>query len=262
VHIEEISNKKRIEQFLRKDVFFQIYSIGDLDSFFWPNTQWFAIVSGKQIKAILLIYNDTQFPVLLALNREKLDFDLDIFRELTYLIPNRFYGHLTNNLKVFLNRFYETRSQRIHYKMGLTNDSVIKKINTSEVFQLRHEDENDIRNLYKISYPNNWFNSRMIETCQYFGIKKDNKLISIAGVHVYSKKYRVAALGNITTHPEYRNRGLAKIVVSKLCKNLLKNVDHIGLNVHKDNLYAIKCYKDLGFTIIGEYEECILILKS
>ena len=50
-------------------------------------------------------------------------------------------------------------------------------------------------------------------------------------------------------------------MVSKLCKSLLKNADHIGLNVHKDNLGAIRCYKSLDFTITGEYEECMLTLK-
>ena len=262
MQIEEITDKVLIEQFLRKDTFLNIYGIGDLDDFFWPKTQWFALLSDKQIRAILLIYNDIQFPVLLALNRQKLDVDFETIGRLKNLIPHAFYAHLTDDFKVLLNRFYESKSNGQLYKMGLTNYSLIKNIDTSEALQLTREDENDILNLYKISYPNNWFNTRMLDTCQYFGIKKGNKLISIAGVHVYSKEFRVAALGNITTHPDYRNRGLAKIVVSKLCKSLLKNTDHIGLNVHKDNLGAIRCYKSLGFTITGEYEECMLTLKG
>jgi ribosomal protein S18 acetylase RimI-like enzyme len=262
LQIEEISNKKIIEQFLRKDTFLNIYSIGDLDDFFYPKTQWFALLSDNQIRAIILIYDDIQFPVLLALNKHKLDVDYDTIRRLTKLIPKKFYAHLTADFKVLLNRFCQSRSYGMLYKMGITNYSHINSIDATEVHQLKREDENDILNLYKISYPNNWFNSRMLDTHQYYGIKKDNKLISIAGVHVYSKEFRVAALGNITTHPDYRNRGLAKIVVSKLCKSLLKNTEHIGLNVHKENLSAINCYKSLGFTITGEYEECMLTLKS
>jgi ribosomal protein S18 acetylase RimI-like enzyme len=262
LQIEEISDKVIIEQFLRKDTFLNIYSIGDLDDFFYPKTQWFALLSDNQIRAILLIYNDVQFPVLLALNKQKLDVDYDTIRRLTKLIPKKFYAQLTVDYKVLLNKFYESRSYGMFYKMGLTNYSHINNIDTTEAHQLNHEDENEILNLYKISYSNNWFNSRMLDTHQYFGIRKDKKLISIAGVHVYSKEFRVAALGNITTHPDYRNRGLAKIVVSKLCKSLLKNTNHVGLNVHKENFNAINCYKGLGFMITGEYEECMLTLKS
>ena len=261
MQIEDITDKKIIEQFLRKDTFLNIYGIGDLDDFFYPKTQWFALLSDNQIRAILLIYNDIQFPVLLALNKLKLEVDYNTIGRLTKLIPKKFYAHLTADYKVLLNKFYESRSYGMLYKMGITNYSNINNIDTSEAHQLNREDESEILNLYKISYPNNWFNSRMLDTHQYYGIKKDNKLISIAGVHVYSKEFRVAALGNIATHPDYRNRGLAKIVVSKLCKSLLKNTDHIGLNVHKENNSAINCYKSLGFMITGEYEECMLVSK-
>ena len=262
MQIEEISDKVIIEQFLRKDTFLNIYGIGDLDDFFYAKTQWFSFLSDNQIRAILLIFNDIQFPVLLALNKQKLDVDFETIRRFTKLIPNKFYAQLTADFKVLLNKFYESRSYGMHYKMGLTNYSLINNIDTTDAHQLNHDDENEILNLYKISYPTNWFNSRMLETHQYFGIKKDNKLISIAGVHVYSKEFRVAALGNITTHPDYRNRGLAKIVVSELCKSLLRNTDHIGLNVHKENIGAIKLYENLGFVINGEYEECMLTLKK
>ena len=83
-----------------------------------------------------------------------------------------------------------------------------------------------------------------------------------AGVHVYSEEYRVAALGNIVTHPDYRNRGFGRIVTAYLCKKLLEKVDHIGLNVHRDNVSAIRCYENLGFEILGKYEECMVTLKK
>ena len=85
--------------------------------------------------------------------------------------------------------------------------------------------------LYKESYPENWFDQRMLETNQYFGVWKDDKLVSIAGIHVYSEVYRVAALGNITTHPFYRNNGYGTLVTARLCQSLSEKVDHIGLNV-------------------------------
>ena len=72
-----------------------------------------------------------------------------------------------------------------------------------------------------------------------------------------SPRYRVAALGNIATHPKYRGKGYGTAVTAKLCGSLLREVDHIGLNVKADNKSAIRCYEKLGFEVVcsyGEYE--------
>lgn len=71
----------------------------------------------------------------------------------------------------------------------------------------------------------------------------------------YSPTYRVAALGNITTDPDFRGRGYASPVVAALCRDLLRTVEHIGLNVKADNLAAIRCYRALGFDRCSQYGE-------
>ena len=86
-------------------------------------------------------------------------------------------------------------------------------------------------------------------------------MISIAGIHVCSKKYKVAALGNIATHHDHRNKGFGKSVTARVCQSLLKDVEHIGLNVKADNEIAISCYKKLGFEIIGTYYEYMMERK-
>ena len=101
----------------------------------------------------------------------------------------------------------------------------------------------------------------MLETKQYYGIRRSDELISVAGVHVYSQRYRVAALGNITTHPNYRRKGYGTIAAAKVCQSLLTETDHIGLNVQANNTSAIKCYERLGFEIIDSYSEFNLEIK-
>jgi predicted GNAT family acetyltransferase len=95
----------------------------------------------------------------------------------------------------------------------------------------------------------------MVATGRYFGVREDGQLICIAGVHVYSPRYRVAALGNIVTHPAHRNRGHATRATARLCQALLDEVDHIGLNVKADNEAAIACYRKLGFEVVAPYGE-------
>ena len=102
----------------------------------------------------------------------------------------------------------------------------------------------------------------MLETKQYYGIRQSGELVSAAGVHVYSRRYKVAALGNITTHPKYRGRGYGRTVTAKVCNSLLHDIDDVGLNVKADNTSAIMCYERLGFEVVDSYGEFEVELKS
>jgi predicted GNAT family acetyltransferase len=97
----------------------------------------------------------------------------------------------------------------------------------------------------------------MLTTGKYFGVKKGEEILSVAGVHVYSRTYRIAVLGNVSTHPHMRNRGLAKRCVGTLLKTLAPEVDFIGLNVKADNYPAIALYHAIGFEIASTYEEAL-----
>jgi hypothetical protein len=57
--------------------------------------------------------------------------------------------------------------------------------------------------LYEQAYPGNWVNPRMLEAGQYFGMRKEEKLVSVAGVYLCPKEYKVASLRNVVTHPAY-----------------------------------------------------------
>jgi len=144
--------------------------------------------------------------------------------------------------------------------MALTDSSHLD-IDTSKAIALSVENTNELEQLYKLSYPGNWFEPQMLKTGCYYGIRHGDPLISVAGVHVYSKDYKVAALGNITTHPQWRGQGFGTIVCAKLCQVLLETVEHIGLNVKADNLSAIACYQKLGFTSIATYTGYLLELQ-
>jgi predicted GNAT family acetyltransferase len=135
---------------------------------------------------------------------------------------------------------------------------VVKYPGDKNIQRLSVKDIQMITDFYSVSYPYNWFDSRMLETNKYFGYFINNKLVGVAGIHVFSQKYKVAALGNIATHPDFRARQIGSKITSALCHDLQKIVDHIGLNVRSDNDFAIRCYKKIGFEIIGSYEECYL----
>jgi predicted GNAT family acetyltransferase len=253
-----LHDKKEIEPCLRKNVFLNIYGIGDLDDFFWPNTTWYGFQSGGHMAAIALIYTGHLIP---ALNAFSVEADPDMRKLLDAMrpiLPNRFYAHLSPGLAEVLENTHNLEAKGALYKMALLDKDLAAAADASGVERLGPKDADSMQALYKQSYPGNWFDPRMLETNQYFGIKEKGRLISVAGVHVYSRKYRVAALGNITTLPEYRQKGCATRVAARLCCSLIDEGIDTGLNVAADNAAAIACYQRIGFKKIASYEEYLV----
>ena len=255
-----LHDKNLIEAFLRQNIYLHIYSIGDLDDFFWKHTFWYALEKNGAIKAIILLYIGSNLPTILALAHD-IGYMKELLSSVVPFLPKIFYAHLTPGLEDMLAKYFILKSHGGHYKMALKNKSAVDNVDTTNVDSLSVNDINQILEIYKISYPDNWFNERMLLTGQYFGAKEKNKLISIAGVHVFSQEYSVAALGNITTHPNHRGKGYGKATVAKLCKSLCGKIDHIGLNVKADNNAAIALYEKLGFETICTYNEYMVEAK-
>ena len=145
--------------------------------------------------------------------------------------------------------------------MALNDPSAPARVDTSQVVLLSKEDMAELESFYAKAYPSHSFEPNMLDTKRYYGIRVRNSLVSVAGVHVYSERYKVVALANIATHPQYRRQGYGRAVVAGLCQQLQGHVQHIGLNVQADNTAALHCYKGLGFEVIGSYEEAIAEAK-
>ncbi len=260
MNVTLLHDKVEIESFLRGNTPLHLYELGDLDEFFWPYTSWYALQDKGQIRALALLYVNLELPTLLAIAD-----DIEATRQLLAaslpLLPRRLYAHLSGNLASVFNGTYLMNTHGLHYKMALNDRLRLNQVETSQVIPLSVSDAQALNALYRVSYPGNWFDPRMLETGHYYGIWHSGVLVSVAGVHVYSPRYRVGVLGNVTTHPDFRGQGLGKSVCAKLCVELLKTVDDVGLNVRADNASAIATYKRLGFEVIGEYEEGLLVSR-
>jgi len=256
-----LHDKKQIEAFLLRHRHLNFYHLGDLDDFFWPYTTWYALQEDGEIKALNLFYSGIVPPVLLGIENDNLGEMKTLLETSLPLLPAHFYTHLSPGLEDILQDGYSLDHHGEHYKMNLIDLAKLDEIDTSDVVPLASENLGEIEILYRDSYPGNWFDARMLETGQYVGIREDGSLVSVAGIHVYSPVYKIAALGNITTHPAKRGQGLGTTVIAGLCKRLLKTVDAIGLNVRSDNTPAIKAYEKIGFEIVATYHEWMVDKK-
>lgn len=249
-----IHDKKTIEKFCRRNPALHIYSIGDLDDFFWKYTTWLGLTEENTISELVLLYQGFSIPTVLGISENTRQMK-EFLNTVSGFLPRRFIAHLSPGTEEALVCHYSMESHGEFHKMVLEDGSKVVNADFSGVDRLSSDDRGSILELYERSYPESWFDQRMLDTNQYFGIHENGKLVSIAGVHVYSRKHRVAALGNITTHPDWRGKGLGKKVTRVLCRSLSETTDYIGLNVKSDNIPAIRLYESLGFRKIASYNE-------
>lgn len=259
MELKVLSEKHVIYDILKHDSDNQIFALGDLDDFYWPHTQWYSLEISGETRALALIYTGSVIPTLLLFNSGHLDKGRDLLQIMTDLLPDEFYAHLSPEL---LRHF---APETIVDNYGLSLKMVVRRTfgkHRDEKIRVLHEaDVPAIRKLLQVAYPQNWFDERMIRTGKYIGYIENNQLIGVAGIHVCSPEYKVAALGNIATHPEFRGKRIATKLVEQLCADLQETTEVIGLNVRADNQPAIDCYCKLGFEITGEYVECRIRLK-
>ncbi len=257
-----LTDRDVIERYLRHDTPLNIYLIGDLDDFFWPQTTWYASMSGGEITALALLYRPSGLPTLIVLVNGDISPASNLLKALSPHLPDTIYAHLTPGLENALATHFNLDSHGDHNKMILREPDLLAGVSSRQSVPLSIHDEEEILAFYRDAYPGNWFDARMLETGHYWGVRLDGRLAAAGGVHVCSMRYRVAALGNIATHPDFRGRGLAGDVTAAICRKLLKQVDEIGLNVKSDNIPAISCYRRLGFETAAVYREILLTRKS
>ncbi|MER7457741.1 GNAT family N-acetyltransferase [Micromonospora sp. NPDC126480] len=239
-----------LAELLGRDPVLHAYQLGDLDDFFWPYTSWF-----RRGEAVALLYHGAVPATLLAFAAPARAAELAaLLGDLAPVLPARLYAHLSPGLEAALAGAFTVEAAGDHRKMALTDPGRLAAVPPAGVV-LGGEDLPALRRLYGCAYPGNWFDERMVGTGQYVGVREDGELVAVAGVHVWSPRYRVAAVGNVTTHPRVRGRGLGAAVVAALCRRLRESVDHVTLNVKADNAAAVRLYERLGFARVAEYGE-------
>jgi ribosomal protein S18 acetylase RimI-like enzyme len=209
----------------------------------------------------ILIYHGPSQPTVLALGLT--DQFADLLLSSVDSLPDRFYCHYQARQEGVFERSYESRALGDHLKMSLKNNKALEAAPAGEgVVRLDRSREAALRALFERAYPDSYFDTRMLDTGKFFGLQENDALIAVAGIHVYSREYRVAALGNIATHPDYRGQGLAGKLTACLTRELVNEGLTVTLNVAADNEPAIRCYSRLGFERTHEYREAEFIRRS
>jgi predicted GNAT family acetyltransferase len=260
VTVVEVRDRALIERFLRRRPAVHAYELGDLDDFFWPHTRWLTWQPEGQIEQLALLYDEPDPTVLLALAEPPEESATSFLRSLAAQLPTRLYAHLSPGLVVALApSLLPVGEPAPHLKLGLVDPERLDVPGMDDVELLTSAELDEVERFYERAYPGTWFQARMLETSRYVGIRRDGQLACVAGVHVWSPTWRVAALGNVATLPAARGAGLATAACARLCRILLDDgIDVISLNVRADNAAAIRAYEKLGFAHAAHYVEVVL----
>lgn len=265
----ELTDKKKIHDFfLFHDPALHIYEIGDLDDFFFPKTKWYGLEDQHHsLKVLALLYSSPDLTVLLMFG-DDVTSGRRLLTLLCPILPPNLYSQLSPRLLEALTPRYSADHHGMFCKFYIRDMDKSSRLCLPYAHGAERLSTSDlvaIETFYRVAYPGNWFDPRMLETGQTYGIWNEDhsQLVAIAGIHVYSVEYRVAALGNIASHPSRRREGLARKVAATLILSLMHaGIRTIGLNVHAENEAAIECYKSLGFEKLAIYEENMLTDKS
>jgi RimJ/RimL family protein N-acetyltransferase len=124
----------------------------------------------------------------------------------------------------------------------------------ADVRRLLPADIGELNRLYQLGFAS-WLPSSSIAEGVYFGIRLGGRLVAAAGTHVISRDARLAVVGNVLTHVDYRGRGFATAVTGAVTAELLRSADQVVLNVRSDNPPALQAYRRLGYAEHVRFEE-------
>ncbi len=255
----ETRDQALLAEFFKTDYPRYAYLLGDLDPFFFDKSRWWVAQEKSLTKAALLRYGAFSTPVFIGLAEN--DAQAKLWRDALQNPPSLAHIHYRKQHVQFLTNVGTLDPIGTHYRMiwvPRKEQRDAEEIDLSEVVPLCTSDIEKIRELHASASPGAYFDERLLETGLCCGIWRGETLAAFAGCHVYSKKYSVAALGAIATHPAHRRQEMGTKVSLRLLEALKSHIACICLNVHSDNAAALRIYQRLGFQVHCEYEEALL----
>lgn len=124
-------------------------------------------------------------------------------------------------------------------------DTLIDIPISEKIVQLTEKHIDEVYDLVWLVMPG-YYQKRGFEMGKFFGIFKDNKLVSISGQRMQCNDF--IEISSVVTHPNYTKRGFAKQLIYHTTKDIIKNKKLPILHTNKGNL-AISLYEKLGYKI-------------
>ena len=147
----------------------------------------------------------------------------------------------------------------LHSKFPLiqmVSTQVPAEIATAEtILNLSADDVPYMLSLIDVTHPGP-FLPRTVELGHYIGIRREGKLIAMAGERLYPPGYR--EISAVCTHPDAQGKGLARLLVTHLMGENWQRGDIPFLHVSPSNDRARTLYERLGFRVRREIQLLVI----
>lgn len=246
--VEATTDRALLRAFLERDRLYAAYAICDLDDREFSRTRWgVAKEAGEPIAVVLEYGGYAPQPVFLMGDTTGV---AAILREV--IRPKvAFVAAMPGHLPA-LEGLYTSEPNAPMVRMWVDRPSF--RPYPGEVRRILPIETGDLNRLYQLGFTT-WLPPSALTDGVYYGVWVNGRLVAAAGTHVISREARLAAVGNVLTHVDYRGRGYATAVTGAVTAELLRTCAEVVLNVRSDNPPALAAYRRLGFQEHVRFEE-------
>jgi ribosomal protein S18 acetylase RimI-like enzyme len=246
--VRAVTDRGVLRDFLETDRLLASYALCDLEDREFAKTRWGGAFDGDRLVAIALEYSGLTPQPLFVMGRS--DGIEAILRDIVR--PRAAYVAALTEALPAVQTAYRLDPGPPMVRMWV--DRARFRPYPAEVRRLLPIDIGDLNRLYQLGFAS-WLPSSAIAEGVYYGMRVGGRLVAAAGTHVTSPQARLAVVGNVLTHVDYRGRGYAKAVTAAVTADLLRSCDQVVLNVRSDNPPALQAYRHLGYAEHVRFEE-------
>lgn len=245
------TDRALLHAFLDQDRLYAAYAICDLEEREFGRTRWGAAYDGDDLIAVGMEYTGPTPQPLFVMGRP--DGISAVLRDV--IRPRAAYIAARTVMLPSVEAYYRVDPGPQMVRMWV--DRAHFQPYPATVQRLLPVEIGELNRLYQLGFAS-WLPSGAIADGVYFGMRVNGQLVAAAGTHVVSPAARLAVVGNVLTHLEYRGRGFATAVTGAVTAELLRSCDQIVLNVRADNPPAINAYRRLGYVEHARFEERLI----
>lgn len=245
------TDKAAIRAYLERDRLYAAYAICDLEEREFVRTRWGMAWEDDEPVALVLEYSGPTPQPLFVMGRDE-----GIAAILHDLIrPRVAYVAAPSSVVPAIETAYRIDDGPSMVRMWV--DRAHFRPYPATVQRLLPVEIGELNRLYQLGFAS-WLPSTAISDGVYYGLRINGQLVAAAGTHVVSPGARLAVVGNVLTHMDYRGRGFATAVTGAVTAELLRSCDQVVLNVRSDNPPALNAYRRLGYHEHVRFEERLI----
>ena len=242
------TDRALLRRFLEQDRLYSAYAICDLEEREFARTRWGMAWDRDVPVALVLEYHGPTPQPLFVMGRE--DGIEVVLRDLVR--PRLAYAALPSSILPAVETAYRVDPGPTMVRMWV--DQARFRPYPATVQRLLPIEIGDLNRLYQLGFAS-WLPPATVADGVYFGMRVNGQLVAAAGTHVIGRSARLAVVGNVLTHVDFRGRGFATAVTGAVTAELLRTCDQVVLNVRADNPPALNAYRRLGYTEHLRFEE-------